>query len=308
MTEISENAARRISAAVTDVERMRNSSTLSGTNLLRTNYGSYLVKTPSGGIPARSGTTLGTASCTIQLIDKDTDGISDGESVDVLNLSDTAIGGTTYIKAVRTKTGDYIAESGGTTVRNWCVGTASHDGNSYTITNFSTSDTSVFNATTFGGGGAWTSTSTTVDCIGYMEGTWNFTRTGNVLYALKDGTGYVASFDGNVYTWPRTAQFSASGPVFDKDLQPPTFTWYTATKPDTSLPSQDVSFSFSTPIQNVGTGGVTYIRPSINIGEGAILLPDFEDESYTINFSLIETPLPDLSAVNPSGGVQPLTG
>jgi hypothetical protein len=110
MTEISENAARRISTAVTDVERMRNSSTLSGTNLLRTNYGSYLVKTPSGGIPARNGITLGTASCTIQLIDKDNDQISDGESVDVLNVSESAIGGDVLIKATRTKTGDYLAD------------------------------------------------------------------------------------------------------------------------------------------------------------------------------------------------------
>jgi hypothetical protein len=134
MTEISENAARRISAAVTDVERMRNSSTLSGTNLLRTNYGSYLVKTPSGGIPARSGTTLGAASCTIQVIDKDTDQISDGESVDVLNLSDTAIGGDIYIKATRTKTGDYIAEIGGVAKNGVVRGTAEVDFDDTTTT------------------------------------------------------------------------------------------------------------------------------------------------------------------------------
>jgi len=145
MTEISENAARRISAAVTDVERMRNSSTLSGTNLLRTNYGSYLVKTPSGGIPARSGTTLGTASCTIQVIDKDTDGISDGESVDVLNLSDTAIGGTTYIKAVRTKTGDYIAESGAAGAS---IEKSSTDANTYGTTTYSTTTTQTKQITT----------------------------------------------------------------------------------------------------------------------------------------------------------------
>lgn len=111
MTEISENAARRISQAVTDVERMRSGTSGSGTNLLRTNYGSYLVKTPSGGIPARSGSTLGSASCTIQIIDKDNDQISDGESVDVLNLSEVTVNGDAYIKATRTKTGDYLAEA-----------------------------------------------------------------------------------------------------------------------------------------------------------------------------------------------------
>jgi hypothetical protein len=134
MTEISENAARRISTAVTDVERMRNSSSLSGANLLRTNYGSYLVRTPSGGIPARNGTTLGTASCTIQLIDKDTDQISDGESVDVLNLSVTAIGGDIYIKATRTKTGDYIAEIGGVAKNGVVRGTAEFDFDDTTAT------------------------------------------------------------------------------------------------------------------------------------------------------------------------------
>jgi hypothetical protein len=82
-------------------------------NLPTTNYGSYLVKTPSGGIPARSGTTLGSASCTIQVIDKSNDQISDGESVDVLNLSEAVVAGDSYIAAIRTKSGDYIAEAGG---------------------------------------------------------------------------------------------------------------------------------------------------------------------------------------------------
>ncbi len=113
MTEISENAARRISQAVTDVERMRSGTSGSGTNLLRTNYGSYLVLTPAGGIPARSGITLGSASCTIQTIDKSNNQIDDGEEVDVLNLSDSAISGSIFIKATRTKTGEYIAEAGG---------------------------------------------------------------------------------------------------------------------------------------------------------------------------------------------------
>jgi hypothetical protein len=134
MTEISENAARRIGQAVTDVERMRSGTSGSGTNLLRTNYGSYLVLTPSGGIPARSGTTLGSASCTIQVIDKDNDQISDGETVDVLNLSEVAIGGDAYIKATRTKTGDYIAEVGGVAKNGVVRGTAEFDFDDTTAT------------------------------------------------------------------------------------------------------------------------------------------------------------------------------
>jgi len=139
MAEISQNAARRIANSVTAVERLQYSSIAKIGNLPTTNYGSYLVKTPSGGIPARSGTTLGSASCTIQVIDKSTDGISDGESIDVLNLSDSAIGGTTYIKAVRTKTGDYIAESGGGAGAS--IDKSSTDANTYGTTTFSTATT-----------------------------------------------------------------------------------------------------------------------------------------------------------------------
>ena len=134
MTEISENAARRISQAVTDVERMRSGTSGSGTNLLRTNYGSYLVLTPAGGIPARSGTTLGSASCTIQTIDKDTNQVDDGEEVDVLNLSDSAISGSIFIKAMRTKAGDYIAEVGGVSKNGVVRGTAEVDFDDTTTT------------------------------------------------------------------------------------------------------------------------------------------------------------------------------
>lgn len=133
MTKISPNAARRISQSVTTVERMAGSRAQLG-NRPVVNFGSYLVRTPSGGIPARNGTTLGTASCTIQLIDKDTDQISDGESVDVLNLSVTAIGGDIYIKATRTKTGDYIAEIGGVAKNGVVRGTAEFDFDDTTAT------------------------------------------------------------------------------------------------------------------------------------------------------------------------------
>lgn len=105
---ITPNAARRISQAVTTVERSIGSGSKLGLDPT-TNYGSYLVKTPSDGIPARSGTTLGSASCTIQVVDKSNDSISDGSSVDVLNLSLAAVAGDSYIAAIRTKSGDYVA-------------------------------------------------------------------------------------------------------------------------------------------------------------------------------------------------------
>lgn len=110
MVKITPRAAQRIADAVTSIERISSSQSLGGNDVLITNYGSYLVRTPSGGIPARNGITLGTASCTIQVIDKANDQISDGESVDVLNVSESAIGGDVLIKATRTKTGDYLAD------------------------------------------------------------------------------------------------------------------------------------------------------------------------------------------------------
>lgn len=134
MAEFTKPAMRRIAKTVTTFEKQANSSTSRTLQHSQTNYGSYLVKTPSDGIPARSGTTLGTASCTIQVIDKDTDQISDGESVDVLNLSDTAIGGDIYIKATRTKTGDYIAEIGGVAKNGVVRGTAEFDFDDTTTT------------------------------------------------------------------------------------------------------------------------------------------------------------------------------
>lgn len=75
------------------------------------NHGSVVVQAPSGGIPARSGTTLGKATCTIQGINKSTDAISDANDVDVYNLSETAIAGDAYVMATRDRQGNYIAEA-----------------------------------------------------------------------------------------------------------------------------------------------------------------------------------------------------
>ena len=133
MTKISPNAARRISQSVTTVERMAGSrSQLSNRPVV--NFGSYLVLTPAAGIPARNGTTLGSASCTIQTIDKDTNQVDDGEEVDVLNLSDSAISGSIFIKAMRTKAGDYIAEVGGVSKNGVVRGTAEVDFDDTTTT------------------------------------------------------------------------------------------------------------------------------------------------------------------------------
>lgn len=70
-----------------------------------------MYQTPSGGIPARSGTTLGQAACTPYwvVVDPDTGVCTlermlkpDGTNIDdtiIYNLSETAVGGSSYIVA-----------------------------------------------------------------------------------------------------------------------------------------------------------------------------------------------------------------
>ena len=65
----------------------------------------YIFMTPSGGIPARSGTTCGKADCTPYIIDTDDELVevtdSDGASysIEVFNLATGVVGGSQYIQA-----------------------------------------------------------------------------------------------------------------------------------------------------------------------------------------------------------------
>ncbi len=65
----------------------------------------YLAETPAGGIAAMSGTTPGSAECTIKYIDADgklataTDSDGDDVTQSVYNVSSSAIGGNTVIQA-----------------------------------------------------------------------------------------------------------------------------------------------------------------------------------------------------------------
>lgn len=68
----------------------------------------YLLKTPLGGIPARSGTTAGKADCTLYYIDPVTstiakllDSNSQEQTVEVFNVSRLGIAALTYIQAKR---------------------------------------------------------------------------------------------------------------------------------------------------------------------------------------------------------------
>jgi hypothetical protein len=60
-----------------------------------------IIQTPSGGIPARSGTTVGKADCEIYSIDGDDDLVATGVSVSVVNLAAEAVAGSVYGQAKR---------------------------------------------------------------------------------------------------------------------------------------------------------------------------------------------------------------
>jgi hypothetical protein len=60
-----------------------------------------VIMTPSGGIPARSGTTVGKANCTIYSISSGDVLTSTGRTVSVVNLSTTAVAGSVYGQAKR---------------------------------------------------------------------------------------------------------------------------------------------------------------------------------------------------------------
>lgn len=71
--------------------------------------GVYVAVTPSGGIPARSGTTLGTATCTLQQVSYAGTLSSTTRTVTVSNLSTTAVGGSAYIICQRVVGGGLVA-------------------------------------------------------------------------------------------------------------------------------------------------------------------------------------------------------
>jgi hypothetical protein len=60
-----------------------------------------IIQTPSGGIPARVGTTVGKANCTVFTI-SDSDAItSTGATVSVVNIASAAVAGSVYGQAKR---------------------------------------------------------------------------------------------------------------------------------------------------------------------------------------------------------------
>ena len=68
-----------------------------------------VVMTPSGGIAARSGTTCGTADCTVQVVNYDGAITATTRTVKVCNLSTSAIGGSAYIMCHKVPGGAYMS-------------------------------------------------------------------------------------------------------------------------------------------------------------------------------------------------------
>jgi hypothetical protein len=60
-----------------------------------------IILTPSGGIPARSGTTVGKANCTVYTISDSDVLTSTGASVSVVNLAAAPVAGSVYGQAKR---------------------------------------------------------------------------------------------------------------------------------------------------------------------------------------------------------------
>jgi hypothetical protein len=69
----------------------------------------YIALTPSGGIPARSGVVLGSASCDVYKVISDSL-LSAGFTRTVYNLSTTAVAGSIYVQVKRDKFGTWLAE------------------------------------------------------------------------------------------------------------------------------------------------------------------------------------------------------
>lgn len=63
--------------------------------------GAIVIMTPSGGIPARSGTTVGKADCSVYIIDASDELTDTGVDIEVVNLAASAVAGSVYAQAKR---------------------------------------------------------------------------------------------------------------------------------------------------------------------------------------------------------------
>lgn len=75
----------------------------------------FVALTPDGGIPARVGGTVGTATCRVyQIIDGEIADAPFGD-IDVFNLSTTEVEGGQYVRVIREKYGAFVVDVVGVT-------------------------------------------------------------------------------------------------------------------------------------------------------------------------------------------------
>ena len=140
----------RIARNVTASEKQVLSSKSRALSRPQTNQASVMVKTPTGGIPARSGTTLGSATCTIQTIDRSTGQVTSGDTITVFNSGSSNIEGGAYPTATRIRDGSFVtSKTDGQKAQASFQVTGNRLGPSASTSGFATTDASVFSS--FGG-------------------------------------------------------------------------------------------------------------------------------------------------------------
>lgn len=304
MVEISENAARRIAQSVTASERLKYSSISKIGNGPTTNFGSPIVKTPSGGIPARSGNTAGHATCVIQSLDKSTYGLSVGEDLEVINLSSTAVAGDIYVSAIRDRQGNYAADISGSSGSSsfspaWCKITSSgdiDDSPTTIISDFETSDDTVFD---------WNETSTSpVTTVGrsiaLVSGVWTYKWSHANFYFVRSNpaavpTSYVGIIQSGVGNRKIQLEDGASSEShLERRIDPLRSVVDISTNapstPDSNQPEMESGFSHSTIIPSGED-----VFPKINLNGANPLLTPFQEESFTMETILIQTELGTLA-------------
>ena len=107
------NTARRLNGSIITSERLHNRVLPEKKQSLIPNRASLIVETPTAGLPARSGSEISAAECTIQTIKKQDQGdvLEAGQTVIVYNLNESAIAGNQTILATRDRNGNFIAGS-----------------------------------------------------------------------------------------------------------------------------------------------------------------------------------------------------
>ena len=109
--QFTEQAARRIANVVTQYEKEHLSATGKRKPDIKTNPGAVVFKAPSSGIQARNGLDVSKAECTIYRLDRASEELKEGSTVDVWNLTTENIAADSYNLVTRDRQGNFIVEN-----------------------------------------------------------------------------------------------------------------------------------------------------------------------------------------------------